>query len=338
MLELADFDYVLPSDAIAQDPAEPRDSARMMVVDGEVLTHHTFCDLPELLNAGDLLVLNNTKVTALRLFGNRDTGGSVEALLLRPNGDETFEALLKPAKRLRVGSEIMFDEGLRATVVAEAEGGIRSIRFAPTENLSQRLDEIGKTPLPPYITNTSAPASRYQTIYASTPGSSAAPTAGLHFTDDVVERLKNKGVGIAYVTLDVGIDTFRPIQDDNHKMRGERYLIPAETAAKVSNAQRRVIGVGTTSVRALETASIGPRMLRVGEGCSSLFIKPGYEFLTANAMITNFHMPRTTMLCMVAAMCGKERLMNAYRKALDAKYRFLSFGDSMLVFGRQKES
>lgn len=338
MHELADFDYVLPEEAIAQNPAEPRDSARMLVLNGDSLIHHTFRDLPDLLEAGDLLVLNNTKVTALRLSGKRATGGAVEALLLRPAGDGNYEALLKPAKRVRFGSEIVFDDRLKATVTAEGEGGVRTLSFSATDNLSEQLSKIGKTPLPPYIVSTSAPASRYQTIYASTPGSSAAPTAGLHFTDDVVNRLNEKGVAIAYVALDVGIDTFRPVQGENHKMHGERYFIPAATAEVVQGAQGRVIAVGTTTVRALETASIGKRMLRPGEGCSSMFIKPGYEFQTTDAMVTNFHMPRTTMLFMAAAMCGKERLMNAYKTALDAQYRFLSFGDTMLVFGRQKEN
>jgi S-adenosylmethionine:tRNA ribosyltransferase-isomerase len=336
--ELADFDYVLPPEAIAQNPAEPRDSARMLVLDGDRMKHQHFCDLPNLLNAGDLLVLNNTKVTALRLFGTRATGGSVEVLLLRPCGDSCYEALAKPAKRIRIGSELIFDEQLRATVIAEGEGGTRTLQFASTDDFSERLSAIGKTPLPPYITNTNAPASRYQTIYAHAPGSSAAPTAGLHLTNNVVKGLTKKGIDIAYVTLDVGIDTFRQIQDDNHKMHGERFVIPKETVDAVRITQGRVIAVGTTSVRALESSSIAPRMLRAGEGCSSLFIKPGYEFKTADAMITNFHMPRTTMLFMVAALCGKEQLMNAYKTALEERYRFLSFGDTMLVFGRQKEN
>jgi len=336
--ELADFDYVLPSGAIAQNPAEPRDSAKLLVSADDALTHAVFRDLPDLLSPGDLLVLNNTKVTALRLFGKRSTGGATEALLLRPTGDDSYEALLKPAKKLRVGSEIIFNEQLTATVTSEGDGGTRILKFAPIQDLTQRISDIGKTPLPPYITDSKVAASRYQTIYARAPGSSAAPTAGLHFTESVMTRLTEKGIGISYITLDVGIDTFRPIQDENHKMHGERFTIPNETADAVRSAQGRIIAVGTTSVRALETASNGPRMLRTGSGCSSLFIKPGYKFKTANAMITNFHLPRTTMLFMVAAMCGKECLMNAYKTALEEQYRFLSFGDTMLVYDQKKET
>lgn len=338
MHELADYDYVLPVEAIAQNPAEPRDSARMMVMRGDSVCHHVFSDLPDLLDNGDLIVLNNTKVTALRMFGNRRSGGAVEALLLRPVDEVSYEALLKPAKRLRIGSEIVFDTDIVATVIAEGEDGVRILQFAATNNLAERLSETGTTPLPPYIVNTNAPSARYQTIYANAPGSSAAPTAGLHFTEALMDRLRSKGIGIAYITLDVGMDTFRPIKDVNHTMHGERYVIPAETAEAFSKAAGRIVAVGTTTVRALETASVAPRMLRVGEGCSSIFIKPGYRFLTADAMITNFHMPRTTMLFMVAAFCGKERLMRAYQAALEEKYRFLSFGDTSLVFGRQMEN
>lgn len=331
MPELEVLDYSLPAEAIAPNPAEPRDSAKLLVLQGAELSHHTFRDLPKLLNPGDLLVLNNTRVSALRLIGRRTTGGAVEALLLRPEGKSTYEALVKPAKRLRAGAVIEFEHDVRATVVSEGEGGLRTLSFGDLADLQSRLAEIGSTPLPPYIYETSAPPSRYQTVYASVPGSSAAPTAGLHFTDAVFEALRTKGVDIAYVTLDVGIDTFRPVTGPDHKMHGERYFVPPETASAIRDARGRVIAVGTTTVRTLETAAIGHRSVRAGEGCSSLFIKPGYRFHVVDGMITNFHMPHTSMLFMVAAMCGGVRLANAYQTALDAGYRFLSFGDAMLI-------
>ncbi|MEO7454439.1 MAG: tRNA preQ1(34) S-adenosylmethionine ribosyltransferase-isomerase QueA [Fimbriimonadales bacterium] len=334
MLRLSDFDYVLPEDRIAQNPVEPRDSAKMLVVDCGEIKHRVFSDLPELLSPGDLLVLNNTRVTALRLFGERPGGGKTEVLLLRESQPLTFESLVKPAKKLKVGTSIAFEGGLEATVVGEGSDGIRTISFRSFDGFESALAAAGRVPLPPYIRETQATDERYQTVYAETPGSSAAPTAGLHFTDDLFARLTEKQIDTAFVTLDVGIDTFRPMQSENpddHKMHGESFFIPKATRDAVANASGRVIAVGTTSVRALETASIDKRMLQPGPGCSSLFVKPGYRFKTVDAMLTNFHMPRTTMLFMVAALCGKDTLLSAYESALTADYRFLSFGDSMLI-------
>ena len=331
MLRLSDFDYDLPEDRIAQNPADPRDSSKLLVLDGGVVSHKAFRDLPSLLETGDLLVLNNTRVTARRLVGERASGGIVEALLLRHLGDGCYEALTKPAKRVKIGAGMAFEGGLRAEVVGQGDDGIRTLRF---DCSAEEIAKAGSVPLPPYIHSSTAPDERYQTVYSSAPGSSAAPTAGLHFTPELIAALTEKGIDVAYVTLDVGIDTFRPVQAENiaeHKMHGERFYIPAETRDVVASAKGKVVAVGTTAVRALETASIGERVLRAGDGCSSLFITPGYKFKTVDAMLTNFHMPRTTMLLMVSALCGKDTLMNAYEQALNSDYRFLSFGDSMLI-------
>jgi S-adenosylmethionine:tRNA ribosyltransferase-isomerase len=310
-----------------------------MVVDGSEINHRVFRDLPTLLNPGDLLVLNNTRVTALRLFGERSGGGKTEALLLRETAPYTFEALVKPAKKVKTGTRLEFENGLAAQVVEEGEEGLRTLQFAPVEDFSNKLSGVGRIPLPPYIKHTDTPDERYQTVYADTPGSSAAPTAGLHFTDELLKRLKERGVDTAHITLDVGIDTFRPVQVEDvsqHKMHGERYFIPEATRDTVANAQGRIIAVGTTSVRALETASIDNRSLRAGAGCSSKFITPGYAFKTVDAMLTNFHMPRTTMMFMLAALCGKDALLSEYQHALSNDYRFLSFGDSMLILNPSK--
>lgn len=339
MLRLSDFDYALPESAIAQNPAEPRDSSKLLVVAGGEPSDHVFSDLPQLLSPGDLLVLNNTRVTARRLMGERESGGKVQALLLHNSEPHVYEALVKPAKRVKNGTSIWFAEGLSATVIDEAEGGMRTLRFQPSANLTKSIDQIGSVPLPPYIHSTNADDERYQTVYAKAPGSSAAPTAGLHFTPELLAKLGERGVCTAFVTLDVGVDTFRPVQSENfeeHKMHGERYFIPVETRDAVASATGRIVAVGTTTVRALETASLDCRLIRAGDGCSSLFIKPGYPFRTVDAMLTNFHMPRTTMLLMVAALCGKETLMRAYQHALINDYRFLSFGDSMLILTPSK--
>ncbi|MDQ2987375.1 MAG: tRNA preQ1(34) S-adenosylmethionine ribosyltransferase-isomerase QueA [Armatimonadota bacterium] len=332
---MTSLEYTLPEKAIAQSPMEPRDASKLMVVSAQGIAHKHFYDLPSLLAPGDLVIANNTRVTALRLFGERETGGKVEALLLRETAPGTYEALTKPAKRLCVGSRISFGEGLLAEVADAGEGGFRTLRFGNASDLNVRLSEIGRLPLPPYFHGDLATDERYQTIYSSTPGSSAAPTAGLHFTHSTMEALAERDVEVAYVTLDVGIDTFRPVQAENlddHKMHGERYDIPKDTVEAVRNAKGRIVAIGTTSVRALESAAVGKRSLRSGSGTSTLFVRTGYEFQIIDAMVTNFHMPKTTMLHMVAALCGDETLNDAYQVALANDYRFLSFGDAMLVF------
>lgn len=336
MTRLSDYDYVLPESAIAQKPIEPRDASKMLVLNSGAISHSTFRELPCFLKSGDLIIVNNTRVSAIRLSGSRTTGGQVEALLLREVGDGEYEAMLKPAKRLKFGSEIEFGGDLKAKVTRGHESGIAEIKFANGPDLKQKLADAGTVPLPPYVHELLEDAGRYQTVYACADGSAAAPTAGLHFTETVLDALQRKGVDIAYVTLDVGIDTFRPLTSEDvsaHVMHGERFVVPKETAAKVSSARGRILAVGTTAVRALETAAIGQRTVAPGAGCSSLFVTPGYSFKIVDSMITNFHMPRTTMLLMVSALCGRENLMNAYREALSNRYRFLSFGDCMLILG-----
>lgn len=340
MTRISDYDYVLPESAIAQSPAEPRDSSRLLVLDKKsgALRHDRFSNIGSYLRERDLLVLNDTRVTALRLLGKRETGGSVEALLLEPLGDGSYRALMKPGRRLQTGTRVDFG-GEHAHIGDVFDSGERELIFESTDGLEARLEKIGTTPLPPYITTPIPDAERYQTVYWKTSGSSAAPTAGLHFTSELIAKLKAEGIGIAQVTLAVGIDTFRPVQVDeiaDHKMHGERYNIPNETAQAIANARGRIIAVGTTSARTLETAALGRRQVKPGAGCSSLFISPGYEFKIADGILTNFHMPRTTMLCMIAAICGRERLLQAYHEALEEGYRFLSFGDSMLVIGENQ--
>jgi S-adenosylmethionine:tRNA ribosyltransferase-isomerase len=333
---LSDYDYVLPEAAIAQKPIEPRDASKMLVLNSGAISHSTFRELPVFLKSGDLIIANNTRVSAIRLSGSKATGGQVEALLLREIGDGEYEAMLKPAKRLKFGAEIEFGGDLKAKVTRGHESGIAEIKFENGPDLKQKLADAGTVPLPPYVHELLEDAGRYQTVYACADGSAAAPTAGLHFTETVLDALREKGVDIAYITLDVGIDTFRPLTSEDvsaHIMHGEKFVVPKETAAKVSSARGRILAVGTTAVRALETAAIGERTVAPGAGCSSLFITPGYSFKIVDSMITNFHMPRTTMLLMVSALCGRENLKNAYLEALSKRYRFLSFGDCMLILG-----
>jgi S-adenosylmethionine:tRNA ribosyltransferase-isomerase len=337
-MRISDFDYVLPADRIAQVPAEPRDSSRLLVLDPSTgaIEHRRFYELTGLLEAGDLLVVNDTRVTARRLLGQKSTGGSVEALLLREVSRGTWEALVRPGKRIKPGSELHFEEGLTATVVGETAFGGRVLCFDNPEKAAG----AGSVPLPPYIHAALESDDRYQTVFSNTPGSAAAPTAGLHFTVGLMEALTAKGVEIASVTLDVSIDTFRPVQAEDpadHKMHGERYSISERTATAISRCKGRVLAVGTTTVRALESAAIGHRQVQFGESVTDFFITPGFEFKAIDGMITNFHMPRTTMLLLVSALCGIDNLRNAYATALESDYRFLSFGDAMLILPRSNE-
>lgn len=296
------------------------------------MAHRSFRDLPEILAPGDLVVLNDTKVSALRVRGAKVTGAAIEALLLRPVGQGRYLAMLRPGRRLRVGSRIVFERGVQATV-EQVEGDGLSVLGFDSGNVEEMLLQIGTTPLPPYIKTGSPEPGRYQTVYAAKAGSAAAPTAGLHFTTDLLKSLTDAGIGIARVTLDVGLDTFRPLQAvDGHVMHGERCELPPETAAAVADCRGRVFAVGTTTVRTLESFATGPRRLSWGEQTTKLFIKPGFEFRAVDGMLTNFHMPRTTMLVMLAAFAGRERVMRAYREALSEGYRFLSFGDAMLIY------
>jgi len=345
-VQLSDFDYNLPDERIAQTPLEPRDSSRLLCVDraSGARSHRIFRELPELLNPGDLLVLNETRVSALRLFGERPgTGGQIEVFLLRPaieHGEGVFDALVRPGKKLLPGQRVRFPEvELEAEALATLDNGGRLLRFHG-EDILEKLDAIGKTPLPPYITAPLENKERYQTVYAKTPGSAAAPTAGLHFTPELLAKLQEHGVGMARLRLDVGIGTFRPIKTENiaeHVMHTETYAISDETAAAVNACTGRVIAVGTTALRALESAGqvaqaqqSGQRVVAI-EGETGIFITPGYTFRAIDGLITNFHQPRSTLLLLVAAFMGYDSMRSAYEEALEKSYRFLSFGDAMLT-------
>jgi len=335
-MNLEDFDYHLPPELIAQSGAEPRDASRLMVVDrkrGEI-EHRIFRDLPQYLRAGDVLVLNQSKVIPARTFATNPHGTGLEVLLVRevPTSQGLWEALLKPAKRARVGSRLTFADGLTATVEAMEEDGTRLLRFSG--NVWEHLENIGKTPLPPYIHASVDPA-RYQTVYAKTPGSVAAPTAGLHFTPELMNKIGGLGVEIHYVSLHVGPGTFKPVQGDpnQHVMHLEPYEVSPETATAINRAKaegRRVVAVGTTVVRTLETAWDGTQ-LQAGQGETQLFIRPGFQYHVVDALITNFHLPKSTLLMLVSAFMGHGLMQRAYQTAVAERYRFYSLGDAMLI-------
>ncbi|HJP82425.1 MAG TPA: tRNA preQ1(34) S-adenosylmethionine ribosyltransferase-isomerase QueA [Fimbriimonadaceae bacterium] len=332
----SDYDYDLPEELIAQAPLANRADSRLIFLNrctGDIQDLH-FRDVVDILQPGDLLVRNETRVTAKRLFGRRPTGATVEALLMREIGDRAFEAMVKPGKRLKPGSVIEFESGLRATVEADLEEPLKRINFDPAPDLRERLDAVGRVPLPPYIHGFSGDAEQYQTVYAKKGGSAAAPTAGLHFTPGLIHKLENKGVQITDVSLDVSLDTFRPVTVDvlqDHPMHGEICRIPEGAANAINQAEGRIIAVGTTSVRTLESFAVGKRKVRSGEMRTSLFIRPGYDWQVIDGMFTNFHLPRTTMLAMISALAGRDRIFHAYHHAIQHHYRFLSFGDSMLI-------
>ncbi|MGQ9779305.1 MAG: tRNA preQ1(34) S-adenosylmethionine ribosyltransferase-isomerase QueA [Bacillota bacterium] len=340
-MEVDLFDYELPPEAIAQTPVEPRDLSRLMVLERSRgnIAHHRFRDLPTLLSPGDLLVFNDSRVIPARLFGRRaDTGGRVEVLLLHPLGDDRWEVLVRPGRRALPGTALIFGQGeLAATVEEKTPFGGRVIRFSYTGNWQELLGRLGRTPLPPYIHKPLADPGRYQTVYARVDGSVAAPTAGLHFTPELLETLKKTGIHLAYLTLHVGIGTFRPVRVarvEEHRMHAEFYTLPPETVEAIAAAKARggrVVAVGTTVVRALESAVDAEGRLLPGSGWTSLFIYPGYRFRVVEAMITNFHLPRSTLLMLVVAFAGREFILRAYREALAMGYRFFSFGDAMLI-------
>jgi S-adenosylmethionine:tRNA ribosyltransferase-isomerase len=328
-LRVADFDYCLPAEAIAQSPIEPRDASKLMLLEPrkQSVAHHVFRDLPRLLRPRDVLVINNTRVTARRL---RNSSRNMEVLLLRDVGDGVFECLAKPAKRFRTGEKVEFEDGVTGEVVGATPFGGRLMRISGHADWQR----VGQIPLPPYFHGNLSDESRYQTVFGTTPGSAAAPTAGLHFTHALLEELASVGVEFAQITLDVSIDTFRPVRSETaeeHAMHGERFEITADAASKINNAKGRVIAVGTTAARSLESAAKGRKRVEPTVGKTKLFITPGYQFQVLDGLITNFHMPRTTMLMMVAALCGTELLMRAYEEALSCGYRFLSFGDAMMI-------
>ena len=335
-MTINDLDYELPEELIAQTPLEPRDSSRLLHLNrftGE-LYHRNFLDVAELLNPGDLLIMNNTRVSAMRLFGKKSTGADVEALLLNEVQGGRYTCLLRPAKRLPLGTKIAFEDDLVGTVIGVAEAGQRVISFSENHDFRARLEAIGLAAVPPYVKTQLKNKERYQTVFAQHNGSAAAPTAGLHFTKAIIDRLIQKGIEVAYVTLHVGLDTFRPIQSSAISeivMHGEICEIPPETVEKVAKCQGRIIAVGTTTVRTLETLATGKRTLQSKKTVSKLLITPGFEFKIVDGMFTNFHMPRTTMLLMISALSSPENIKNAYKNAVNLRYRFLSFGDSMLI-------
>lgn len=332
---LSDFDYYLPEELIAQTPIENRDHSRLLVLDkntGEI-QHKHFYDVLDYINEDDLLVFNNTKVSAYRIFGHKPTGASVECLLTEKVDNNIFKSIVNKGKRLPVGSCIEFDFGLKCEVIDIFPTGERLIKFLSDTQVDSIIKEQGQVPLPPYIHKKLENYDRYQTVYAKTPGSCAAPTAGLHFTPELLSEVK-KRFNTAEVTLNVGIGTFRPIKVDNiddHIMHSEYYSIPEETKDKIKNCKGRIIAVGTTSTRALETAATGYRDLTKLSGDSQLFIKPGFKFNVVDCLITNFHIPKSTLLLLVSALAGKDHIFKAYEEAIENRYRFFSFGDAMFI-------
>jgi len=340
-MEASLFDYDLPEELIAQEPIEPRDHARMLVLHratGDV-EHRHFYNLPEYLHAGDTLVLNDTRVSAWRLWGHKATGGRVEILLMRLLDGERWQALLRPARRLPEGTRVQIDAepsvgSLTAVVEARLEDGTRLVRILADQPLESILPKVGRVPLPPYIRRDLPDPERYQTVLARQPGSAAAPTAGLHFTPQLLETLRQQGVQIATITLHISLDTFRPLKSESveeHKMHGEWYSISPEAAAVINRTSGRIVAVGTTSVRTLESAAVGKRRVQAQTDETRLYITPGYQFQVVEGLITNFHMPRTTMLVLVSAFAGRECVLRAYHEAVRRRYRFLSFGDAMLI-------
>lgn len=340
-LKKSDFYFDLPEELIAQDPLEDRSSSRLLVLDKETgeTSHHIFKEVINFLNPGDCLVLNNTKVIPARLIGHKeDTGAAIEVLLLKRKENDIWETLVKPGKKCKPGTKIVFGEGLlHATVLETVEDGNRLIRFSYEGIFEEILDRLGEMPLPPYITHKLQDKNRYQTVYAKYEGSAAAPTAGLHFTKELLQQIEEKGIDIAYVTLHVGLGTFRPVKVDNileHHMHSEFYQVTKEAADKINKAKReghRVICVGTTSCRTVESAADENGMVKEGCDNTEIFIYPGYKFKVLDALITNFHLPESTLVMLVSALAGREHILNAYEEAIREKYRFFSFGDAMLI-------
>lgn len=340
-MKTSDFDYELPEELIAQDPLEDRTSSRLLVLDkntGE-RKHTIFHEIIDYLNPGDCLVINNTKVIPARLIGEREeTGGKVEVLLLKRKENNIWETLVKPGKKARPGTRLVFGGGLLHAEVKEVvDEGNRLIQFEYEGIFEEILDKLGQMPLPPYITHELKDKNRYQTVYAKYEGSAAAPTAGLHFTEELLEKIEKKGVKIARVTLHVGLGTFRPVKVDDvtkHHMHTEFYQVMEEAADIINSTKRdggRIICVGTTSCRTIESASDDSGVVHAGEGDTDIFIYPGYKFKVLDCLITNFHLPESTLLMLVSALAGKENIMAAYKEAVDMRYRFFSFGDAMFI-------
>lgn len=336
-----DFSFELPQELIAQDPLKDRSSSRLLVLDKETgeVSHHVFRDIIDYLNPGDCLVINDTKVIPARLIGSKvGTDAKIEILLLKRKSDQVWETLVKPGKKAKPGAKISFGEGLLVGEVIDiVEEGNRLVKFSYEGIFEEILDQLGQMPLPPYITHQLEDKNRYQTVYAKNSGSAAAPTAGLHFTPELLEQIKEKGVDVASVTLHVGLGTFRPVKAENildHHMHSEFYRIEEEEAAKINRAKEkggRIICVGTTSCRTVESATDENGRVRAGSGWTDIFIYPGYRFKILDCLITNFHLPESTLLMLVSALAGREHILAAYEEAVKEKYRFFSFGDAMFI-------
>ncbi|MBE6789323.1 MAG: tRNA preQ1(34) S-adenosylmethionine ribosyltransferase-isomerase QueA [Ruminococcaceae bacterium] len=340
-MKKSDFYFDLPQELIAQTPIEPRDHSRLLCLDKKTgeLSHHHFYDILSFLKEGDLLVINDSRVLPARIYGKTEKGSDIEILLLKEREKDTWEMLVKPGKRAKIGAKLIFGDGLLCGEVVDiTEEGNRICRFTYSgSNIYEVLDSIGQMPLPPYITEKLSDKERYQTVYSNEIGSAAAPTAGLHFTNELLEKIENMGVKIARVTLHVGLGTFRPVKADDileHVMHTEHYQLPQETAQLINQTKQkggRVIAVGTTSCRTLEAAASKGLPLRADDDNTSIFIYPGYEFKVIDALITNFHLPESTLIMLVSALAGRENVLKAYDTAINEKYRFFSFGDAMLI-------
>ena len=340
-MKTSDFNFDLPQELIAQVPIKDRTSSRLMVIDKETgkVEHKIFRDIIDYLNPGDCLVLNDTRVIPARLIGSKvGTGGKIEFLLLKRTEDDTWETLVKPGKKAKIGAQFSFGDGkLIAEVVDMAEDGARIVKFKYDGIFEEILDELGNMPLPPYITEKLEEKERYQTVYSKHNGSAAAPTAGLHFTDELLQKIKAKGVELAFVTLHVGLGTFRPVKVEdvtNHQMHSEYYIVTEEAAEKINKAKEnghKVISVGTTSTRTIESVADENGKVKATSGWTSIFIYPGYKWKVIDNLITNFHLPESTLIMLVSSLAGKEHVLNAYDEAVKERYRFFSFGDAMFI-------
>lgn len=339
-MKTSDFNFELPEELIAQTPLERRDSSRLLTLDKRTgdTRHRHFSDIADMLRPGDCLVLNNSRVLPARLIGRRETGGACEVLLLIDRGENVWECLVRPGRKLKPGTKVIFGDGeLSGEIVAEVEGGNRLVRFSYDGIFLEVLERLGRMPLPPYIKTELQESERYQTVYSKVVGSAAAPTAGLHFTPELLYALEQKGVKLCYVTLHVGLGTFRPVKAaeiTEHEMHSEYCVIPQETADIINETKRnggRVICVGTTSCRTIESWAGQDGIMKASAGWTNIFIYPGYRFKVLDALITNFHLPESTLIMLVSALAGRENVLAAYREAVEEKYRFFSFGDAMFI-------